>query len=195
MRQKDDKKIEQIFEAALLQVEKKGLAGMTMSDISKAAGIATGTLYIYFKNKEDLISGLFTQCRKESANFYFRDYDSSEPFKKGFEKIFLNITNYRLLHFRKAIFLDQCFHSPYINESKRLLSAKVLQPLFQLFETGKAKGIIKEGENRFLLWYIIGCINEVVKGCYYSNKKLTREMINDLLKMCWDGLRKKNNTN
>lgn len=188
MRQKDDKKVDRIFNATVKLVEEQGLSGITMCDISKTAGIATGTLYIYFKNKEELINELFVECRKESANFYFKDFDEKDSFKVSYKKIFLNIVQYRLDHFQKFIFLEQCFHSPFINEDKRLFSAKTLQPLFQLFEKARAKGTIKSGDNRFLLWYIVGSINEVVKGTYYSNKKLTSQAINDLFEMSWDGL-------
>ncbi|MBS1565823.1 MAG: helix-turn-helix transcriptional regulator, partial [Bacteroidetes bacterium] len=55
MKPKDDTKIEQIFAATLRLVEEIGVAGITMRQIAREAGMATGTLYIYFKDKESLI--------------------------------------------------------------------------------------------------------------------------------------------
>jgi AcrR family transcriptional regulator len=57
---RDEHKIEQIFQATLVLVKEKGLAGITMGEIARAAKIATGTLYIYFESKEQLINELFT---------------------------------------------------------------------------------------------------------------------------------------
>lgn len=189
MRQKDDKKIEQIFDATLQLVEQTGLAGITMCDISKAAGIATGTLYIYFKNKEELINELFTVCRKESAELYFKDLQNEEDFKNAFRKMFMNIIEYKINNFREAVFMDQCFHSPFVGEKKRKESAKFMQPYFELIERGKKLHIIKDKDDLLLLWFIIGTINEVIKGSRYRKKALSNEMVEDVFQMCWEGIR------
>jgi AcrR family transcriptional regulator len=189
VRQKDDKKIEQIYDATLDLVAESGLAGVTMCDISKAAGIATGTLYIYFKNKEELINELFAVCRKDSAARYFQDLREEDDFKNGFRKIFMNIIGYRLSNFKESIFIEQCCHSPYIDEKKRKLASKFLQPFYQLMDKGKSEGIIKNVDNLLLLWMMIGSINEVIKGVHYRKIKLSEEMIEQLFQMCWDGIR------
>ncbi len=45
-----------ICEAAIHVVSEKGYEHLTMHDVAEQAGIATGTIYNYFKNKEDLFS-------------------------------------------------------------------------------------------------------------------------------------------
>ncbi len=45
------------FAAALF--ETKGVEGTSVNDIVKQAGIAKGTFYLYFKNKDDLINEVF----------------------------------------------------------------------------------------------------------------------------------------
>ena len=72
MKPNDDKKIDQIYKAMLRLVEAKGLAGITMSEIAKEANIATGTLYIYFKNKNELINALFTDMQKQVCSSLFQ---------------------------------------------------------------------------------------------------------------------------
>lgn len=47
-----------ILEAALKTFGEKGFYGTTMEDVAAEAGITKGTIYWYFKNKEDLFSGL-----------------------------------------------------------------------------------------------------------------------------------------
>ena len=53
MRVRDEQKIELVHAATLNLVARIGLAGLTISMIAKEAGVAAGTIYIYFKNKED----------------------------------------------------------------------------------------------------------------------------------------------
>ena len=47
-----------MLEAAETVMAKKGFNGATMQDIAAAAGCAVGTLYLYFKNKEELLRGI-----------------------------------------------------------------------------------------------------------------------------------------
>jgi AcrR family transcriptional regulator len=78
---KDENKIDDIFKATLKLVKLNGLSGITMQSVAKEAKIATGTLYIYFKSKESLITRLFNNCVTNSANIFFQNYNVSAPLK------------------------------------------------------------------------------------------------------------------
>jgi len=186
---KDDKKIDQIYKATLKLVNEKGLAGITMSEIAKEAGLATGTLYIYFKSKDELVNALFAFCRKASAEVYFKNYDPAKPFKIGFKTIWLNLLKYRIDKFQQAVFVDQCYHSPYITESNKEITKKLFQPLYKLVERGKAERLLKNIDNFLLLTHMVGTINEVVKHTHYNGKPLTKNMIRQMFNMCWDGIK------
>ena len=49
---------EEILEAAARVLIAKGLSAATMSDVAAEAGVAKGTVYLYFDSKEQLLSGL-----------------------------------------------------------------------------------------------------------------------------------------
>lgn len=59
---------EKIQGAALALFIKKGIAGTTTKAIAKRAGVSEGSIYNYFKSKEDLAYRLFVRCMDE-----FRD--------------------------------------------------------------------------------------------------------------------------
>ncbi|CAM3492708.1 TetR/AcrR family transcriptional regulator [Marinicrinis lubricantis] len=48
-----------ILSGALRVFSEKGFHKARISDIAKAAGVADGTIYLYFKNKEDILVSLF----------------------------------------------------------------------------------------------------------------------------------------
>lgn len=54
MDRKKKERRNQILDAAEKLIAVKGIAGMTMDDVAKEADVATGTLYLYFKNKSSL---------------------------------------------------------------------------------------------------------------------------------------------
>ena len=53
-RRRPDERPTQILEAALDIFGEKGLAAARLEDIAKRAGLAKGTIYLYFPNKEAL---------------------------------------------------------------------------------------------------------------------------------------------
>ncbi|MDF1504278.1 TetR/AcrR family transcriptional regulator [Roseisolibacter sp. H3M3-2] len=53
-RRAPDERPQQIVDAALAVFGERGLAGARLDDIAQRAGIAKGTIYLYFPNKEEL---------------------------------------------------------------------------------------------------------------------------------------------
>ena len=174
----------------MVLVKQKGLAGITMGEIAREAGMATGTLYIYFKNKEELINNLFFDCRKEAIENYFVNYDASKPFKSGFHTVWLNILHFRIQNFEEVVFMDQCYHSPFINECTMKLTKEIKKPLIKLIERGKDENVFKDMETMTLLTFMIGSIHEGVKNAHYNLKPLHKTDIDRMFKMCWDGMKR-----
>lgn len=52
---------QEILAAARNLLEQRGLEAMTMDEIAAAAGVAKGTLYLYFQSKDDLILAMMSQ--------------------------------------------------------------------------------------------------------------------------------------
>lgn len=57
LREKRQRK-EMILEAARKLFQERGFLNVTISDIAEAAELSIGTLYLYFKNKDDIYAGL-----------------------------------------------------------------------------------------------------------------------------------------
>jgi AcrR family transcriptional regulator len=48
-------RVHEVQAAALRVISRKGMNGATMQDIADEAGVAKGTLYLYFRDREDLV--------------------------------------------------------------------------------------------------------------------------------------------
>ncbi|MFA8341558.1 MAG: TetR/AcrR family transcriptional regulator [Rhodothermaceae bacterium] len=59
MRLKEGNKEKDIIESAIKIFAEKGFHNSKISDIAKEANVATGSVYRYFKNKEDIIVNIF----------------------------------------------------------------------------------------------------------------------------------------
>ena len=58
-RQRHEAKYQRILDAALQVFADKGYHAARISEIARLAGVADGTIYLYFKNKDDLLLSLF----------------------------------------------------------------------------------------------------------------------------------------
>lgn len=189
VRQKDESKIEGIYHATLSLIKERGLAGITMGDISKAASVATGTLYIYFKNKEELIKALFVECRQQSAEHYFEGLSTCTTFEERLQKVFSNIIHYKMRYFEVSAFLEQVYHSPFVCMTDLKKKQKALTPLLDLIQEGIETKKIRPAEVDLIMAYMFGIIHEMVRKTYFANKKLSKATVDKLYSMFWSGIK------
>src|SRR5688500_12881253 len=62
---RDPDKHEQIIEAAIRVFARAGYYNSRVSDIAREAGIAAGTIYLYFKTKDEILVTLFREKMAE----------------------------------------------------------------------------------------------------------------------------------
>jgi TetR/AcrR family fatty acid metabolism transcriptional regulator len=64
-RRRQDDKRQRILQAAVKVFARKGYFGARVSDVAGKAGVADGTIYLYFRNKEDILVSLFDEVMAE----------------------------------------------------------------------------------------------------------------------------------
>src|SRR5436309_12914212 len=71
-RRPEGHKRERILDAAVRVFAEKGFYNAKVSDVARLAGVADGTIYLYFKSKDDLLISLF-EDRMERINAQVRE--------------------------------------------------------------------------------------------------------------------------
>ena len=61
-------KSQRILDAATRVFARKGYFAARVSDIAKKAGVADGTIYLYFRNKEDILVRLFDEVMSQHVS-------------------------------------------------------------------------------------------------------------------------------
>jgi TetR/AcrR family fatty acid metabolism transcriptional regulator len=64
LKQKKPEKYRAILEAAIRVFARKGFYNARVSEIAREAGVADGTIYLYFQNKDDILISLFEEGMK-----------------------------------------------------------------------------------------------------------------------------------
>ncbi|HSJ38156.1 MAG TPA: TetR/AcrR family transcriptional regulator [Planococcus sp. (in: firmicutes)] len=92
MVKKDKPKYKQIIDAAVIVIAENGYHQAQVSKIAKQAGVADGTIYLYFKNKEDILISVFQEKMavfvSNLEQILTKDHSASEKLKLMIESHF-----------------------------------------------------------------------------------------------------------
>ena len=87
-----------IVNAAIEQINKLGFSGISISKIAKEANVSPATIYIYFENKEDLLTAIYKDIRKQAEGAVLTNIDESMSIKEQFKAIWFNSFSFYLNH-------------------------------------------------------------------------------------------------
>lgn len=76
-----------ILQAAIKVFAKNGFYATRVSEIAKAAGVADGTIYLYFKNKDDVLITIFEDGITQLLAILREVAESEEPFEHRISRI------------------------------------------------------------------------------------------------------------
>lgn len=191
MRVKDLNKIELIYKASLELIGTEGIAGLTMSKLAKRAGIATGTLYIYFSSKEVLLNTLYLKLNEESVERFLEGYNSRESLKVGLKKVWYNYLKHRIEHYDESVFLEQYYRSPYITKDHLERAESMKTPVHKLIRQGKEEGLVRtDMEDEMLFLAMLGFLRELVDEHVTHVYELNQERIEKAFQLSWDTIKK-----
>jgi TetR/AcrR family fatty acid metabolism transcriptional regulator len=57
-----------ILDAATVVFARRGFFGAQVADVAKAAGIAAGTVYLYFRSKDEILTSIFDRTMQEAIS-------------------------------------------------------------------------------------------------------------------------------
>lgn len=188
-RTRDDTKVKAIFEATLRRVLKTGFNGLKMADVAKAARMATGTLYIYFKNKEELINQLYLQSKAAKVEQMMGAFNVSDDYETAFKKLWLRYLNLSLQEPERMIFIEQFTHSSYLAEKTKRQGDALLQPIEAFLQQGVRAGILRKIPVSLMVGQLLGPVNEIVKLHYHKQLKMTPALQQQAFQMAWNSVK------
>lgn len=113
MRTRDENKEQTIRQKALEMFVKSGFDGFSMQKLAKAANVSPATIYIYFKDKEDLIIQLYIQAFQTMTEVSLTNFDPGMSFNDGLRVQWMNRARYYMQNPDQMFFLEQIRHSPF----------------------------------------------------------------------------------
>ena len=122
----------------------KGINGLTISELAKTAGVGKGTIYEYFKNKEEIvfeIVNILMQKHTETLELEILNIESTKDKIKKFSEFFYNEDEYELREIYKE-FVSVTLVNP--TEQMMEFQTQSNKHYYRLFEEIIQAGIDKD---------------------------------------------------
>jgi AcrR family transcriptional regulator len=112
MRVRDESKVEAIYQQALKMIVDEGFDGLSMQKLARAAGVSPATIYIYFKDRDDLLMQLYQMEADKYFAYILQGFDPEMDFATGMSVQWKNRAQYIVDHPDKAHFMEHFKYTP-----------------------------------------------------------------------------------
>jgi TetR/AcrR family fatty acid metabolism transcriptional regulator len=131
-----------ILKGAIRAFAKSGFSGTRVSDVAKMAGVADGTIYLYFKNKNDLLTAVFAAAMERfTAQGQQRLWHDDDPVRQLASLIELHLELLGEDRDLAAVFQVDLRHSvSFLGEVSRGTLRGYLQTIARIVERGQHQG-------------------------------------------------------
>ncbi len=160
-----------ILEAAVKVFARQGFYQSTVAQIAKEAGVADGTIYLYFKNKDDILVNFFHYKTKQVFERFREEVDKADS---SLDKL-RNLIRRHLTEFQRdrdmAILYQVGTHQiDRLAENQIREMSKMYQDLVsEIVEVGQQEGIIRKDLYVSLVKrFILGGVDEVINTWLHS---------------------------
>ncbi|MEK5039188.1 TetR/AcrR family transcriptional regulator [Sporosarcina sp. FSL K6-3457] len=171
---RDRPKYKQIVDAAVVVIAENGFHQAQVSKIAKEAGVADGTIYLYFKNKEDILISVFREKMAIFVNnvevIMKKDIDTSEKLLRMIDN------HFRVLHEDRQLAIVTQLELRQSNKELRFRINEVLKEYLMLLDAILKEGIDNgrlnaELDIRLARQMVFGTIDETITSWVMNDQK------------------------
>jgi len=177
MKLKKAEKRQLIMNAAIKIFANAGYFNSRVSDIAKEAGIADGTIYLYFKSKDDVLAAIFDEAITQFIEIATKELSGvKDPIEKLEKIAWLHLKNLGSNKDLASVFQIEFRHNIMFMEK---ISKTRLDEYFAIIhkavEEGQKQGIFRGIHPRFAAKLFFGMIDEMVTNWLISPRNYKLE--------------------
>ena len=189
MRVKDELKQDAIIKATVKLVNEIGFVSSSVAKIAKEAGVSPATIYVYYKNKEDLLVSTYVGIKKELSTMILEDFDESLPIRDIFRNFWNKAFKYTSQYPEYFQFTEQFSNSPYSELVDREEVEKFFEPMFRTISRGIEQKIIKDVAMDILAVFMFYPVMLISNPKLCENIDINEETIETAFTLAWDAIK------
>jgi AcrR family transcriptional regulator len=175
----DSGKYQQILDAAIGLFSERGFDSASIQDIAQAAGVAKGTVYLYFKSKDDLMDQVYKHCYELDIKACGAGLEKESH---AIDKLCLrmdNIIEYLLTHPKEARIEQMYKLSISGKKGSSFYQEEMYQAIYGIVEEGIGKGELRDMPAALLTQIYYGMANGLYHGFQDDPKLWEQEKIRE----------------
>jgi len=189
MRTKDDEKREALFEATVKLVNEIGFVSSSVSKIAKEANVSPATIYVYYKNKEDLLVSTYIDIKRNLSEAVLNNFDNKLPVRDILRNVWFNIFEYISNNLEYFKFAEQFSNSPYSSLVNKEAVEQYFDPVINVLQRGIEQKIIKNVNLDILGAFMFYPITVLANPRLCQNFELNEENIETAFTLAWDAIK------
>ncbi len=176
-------KYHRILEAAIKVFAEQGFFRSTISQIAKEAGVADGTIYLYFKNKDDILLQFYSYKTRKIFNKFSETVEKAENSGEKFR----NLIRCHLREFQRdrnmaVVFMAEASKGRHLDELVDELTKMYLEIVGEVVEQGQAEGRFRKDLYLSLVKrYVLGGVEAIISTWVYAGGRYDLESMADPL--------------
>ncbi|WP_298545441.1 TetR/AcrR family transcriptional regulator [uncultured Aquimarina sp.] len=175
-----------VLQTTLELITKQGIQATSLSQIIKESGVANGTVYHHFKNKEEIITELYLMLTQDFGTVVMRNIPEDD-IKKQFSIMWLNLFHYFVNNPLAFVFSEQIARSPEIPQSLKDKARQYYGDIENYFKTGIRQKVFKSYNSMVMEELFFGNVVSIVKIHENEKVKLLDKHINQAIEISWKG--------
>jgi len=185
-------KHKKILTAAEILLAERGFYGLSMKALANSAGVAAGTIYRYFENKEDLINQLHQHVKEELAVVTFQGLHDELSQKEKYALCWRNTYQSVLTNPNRLIAVSMLFLRPCVKGQEMLsCNDQLFAPLFNIYEQGIREQIFHDFPVPALISLSFeSSVNLAKKVMNHSIEQPDEQLITQIIDASWQAILK-----
>jgi AcrR family transcriptional regulator len=181
----DAQKRARILRATVSVVSSRGLASAPMSLIARRAGVAAGTIYYYFRGKDDLLRQVYLHVKANPAEAIKDSLPASGGLRELLHAVWHGMVGYYLAHSAEFTYLGLFENSRLFTGDIKRDAMKSFAPLLAMVEAGVARGELRAMPTEMFVALIHGFAVELCKQHLHGVLTVNRRLLEQGFEACW----------
>lgn len=179
------------MKAALKLFCENGFQHTSTATISKEADVATGTLFLYFASKEELINALYIEAKQDFASFLQEGLARQKTSRTRIRHMWMKANDWALKNQYAFRFIHMFSSSPYISNVTKKEVASMADFADKYIKAAMKEGAIARMSLPLYFSVFDGLWTSTVNHCVgIRNKKDRPKVIEQAFEIFWKGTSK-----
>ena len=187
MRTRDQNKYKAVVKSSIELTNKLGFSGISMSKIAKEASVSPATIYIYFRNKEDLLTAIYYDIRKKASESVLANINASMSIKEQFNAIWSNSFSFYLNHPEHTQYREQ-FEQTTMMKEVNTDDFELNKYTIELLTKGIQDRIIQDRPIPILISFAFIPIITLLRFHFNGILKMSEEQITNACEIAWKAI-------